>query len=65
MSVPLFGTFFVGASFPIFENNFTRVDATHWVGPLAMQHDLLMRRHCMGALVHLHGLHRSSMWQQP
>ena len=29
MSVPPFGVFFVGASYPIFENNFTRVDATH------------------------------------
>jgi hypothetical protein len=31
MSVPPFGCFFVGASYPIYENNFTRVDATHWV----------------------------------
>ena len=36
MSVPLFGTFFVGASYPIFETNFTRVDATHWVSKTAV-----------------------------
>lgn len=31
MGTPLFGSFFIGNSYPIFENNFTRIDATHWV----------------------------------
>lgn len=31
MAAPLFGVFFVGNSFPITNQHFTQVDATHWV----------------------------------